>query len=81
MEVGGQSAVELVDFATQSDASHAVLQRPVRPESLRRSLGERLLAATSSQLPAVEPGGPRVLLVDDNDLNLLVIGGMLERLG
>ncbi len=81
LAVGGQSAVEVVDFATQVEPDKPLLQRPVRPESIRRSLGPGLIATTSTQVETVDPGGTLVLLVDDNDVNLLVIGGMLERLG
>ena len=72
-----------------ADAPDAVLTKPVRPSVLERRLVELLTSEEGVTVPEpagapvreVDPHGPLVLVVEDNDINRVVALRTLERLG
>jgi PAS domain S-box-containing protein len=77
------------DFAEFRGAGFAAyLVRPVRPRSLLTQLGagsahtnESAGRAKAAAEPSWQAGPPRVLLVEDNDINALLARRMLEKAG
>ena len=87
-QYGGTAPPVLLLSAENTVAGSALpmLRKPVQPAALLDFIGRTLASApdstTGATPPATQPGpGARVLLADDNEINRLLMGTLLEQAG
>ncbi len=83
LAVVGHGETDKGHAEARAAGAHGTLHRPIMPSPLRRTLAQHAATATMPEQAATRPSleGMRVLLVEDNEINQLLMCELLEDAG